>query len=261
MTIKKIMITCCMLPLAFTAIAEEPVTEGKTFKEHFKDFRASIADGSNFIILKGGLDQPTRLGGTSNMGTGSSTYTGGVGIGKKITDIFGLELEYNHGNKKNYNNTDSNTYMNGSPTPASNNSWGVTSNSIMLNASVDLLDEGRIIPYLKAGIGGSKNRVNDYTYTNTTIRNNVLGAKTYTYPGKTEKKLAWQVGAGFDVKMSKTFDAQFQYMFVDRGKIQTEAHYTYSATSTGGVSDSQNAPAITGKLQEHLLTIGFKVKF
>ena len=224
-----------MLPFACAANAMEPQGEPPL---EIKDYY--------YVTIKGGVDQPTKLGGSSHMNTGDATYTGGIAAGTKFFDIFGAEAEYTHAGKRKYNNTSAGVA--GSPQSAS--SWGVTSDSLMVNLSADLFSEGKIIPYVKAGLGVSRNKTDRYVFT--TSSNN------YTYAGKTATSFAWQVGAGLNLASSMLFDTQIQYMFTNHGTIKTASGYTQTPSIGNSIT---SAPAITGRLRDHVITVGITVRF
>ncbi len=219
------------LPLAFAANAWEPVAENAT--EY------------NFATVKAGGVFPTSLEGNSGLNTGDTTYTAGFEAGRKFMDRYSVGFEYMHRGK----NT-AHAY-NVSSTPAnSNTSWSAQSDTFMLNLAADLITDSKIRPYFKVGAGISKNKSSDYKYYEKTNDGDV----TQIYSGKTVNKFAWQAGAGLTMNTTAMFDTQLEYMFVDRGKIETAANF---------VSDSETniAAARTGRLKDHVVTIGLKMKF
>lgn len=200
----------------------------------------------NFITLKAGLINPTPLDGNSGLNVGNDTYTLGLSVARKYEDRFALELEYMFRGK--------NTSKSYDATPDySNTYWSASSNTIMVNASADLLDKSKFTPYLKAGLGVSLNKAYDYVYTEVDQNGSIT---TQTYAGKKQNSFAWQVGAGVNMKTTEMFYTQLQYMFVDRGQIKTKANYTQSANG-----EVQNSSPRTGKLREHVITIGITTKF
>lgn len=195
----------------------------------------------NFFTVKAGIAQPTNLGNTA-ASNGSTTYTAGTVLGRKFMDIFSVDGEYMlRGNSKFSSSTNlvqpSNEF----------GSWNIRSNTFTLNASVDLVNTPVITAYVRAGAGISINRSSNYTYNN---EGNIS-----TYPGKTTNSFAWQVGLGANFKSTKMLDTQVEYMFVDRGKVSTQAYYT---TSSG---TNVSAPPISGRLKDHTVTIGLKFNF
>ena len=222
------------LPLAFSANAWEPVAENAT--EY------------NFATVKAGGVFPTSLEGNSGLNTGGTTYTAGFEMGRKFMDRYSVGFEYMHRGKNTAHAYDSGV------TPSQNNtSWSAQSDTFMLNLAADLITDSKIRPYFKVGAGISKNKSFDYTVNSASQSGEQY---LYTYPGKTENKFAWQAGAGLTMNTSAMFDTQLEYMFVDRGEIRTSDNY-----STQGISGTVISPARTGKLKEHLLTVGIKFKF
>ncbi len=232
---------------AFSANAWEPVPADAT------DY--------NFATVKAGIAQPTNLGGNSGLDTGNVSSTAGILVGRKMMDMFSVDLEYMHMGK----NTAS-SYGGGATPYDASNSWSMKSDTFMLNASVDLIKDPKIRPYVRAGAGISRNQSYNYTATTQSVPGTNLdtGAtvpsvtNVATYAGKTTNKFAWQVGGGANFKTTDMFDTQLEYMYINRGRVETQANYT-NTTSNGG--QTTTAPAIYGTLKEHLITVGLKVKF
>jgi len=229
-------ILSCVLPFAFSANALDAAPE-------------NTAD-YNFATIKAGLVQPTSLGGNSGLNTGDTTYAAGALVGRKFMDMFSVDLEYMYRGK---NTADS---YNAREVPRDNqNSWSMKSDTFMLNVSADLIQDAKIRPYVRLGAGISRNQ--SYDYTSTAIDSSVNnGAPVVSrYSGKTVNKFAWQAGLGVNLKTTEMFDTQLEYMFVNRGKVETKSGYV---DSDGEIFST---PAIHGKLKEHVITIGFKIKF
>lgn len=198
----------------------------------------------NFAAIKAGIDQPINPGGRSNMDSVKTTYVAGVEVGRKMMDIFALSLEYQYRGKSNF---DSNTATGVANQPST--TWKARSDALMLNLAVDLLQDCKVTPYLKLGVGASKNKSNDYVYTDE--YNN-----TTTYPGKTVTKFAYQVGAGLRMATHERFNTKIEYMYIDHGKIETQNYYNDS-TLPRSIDDSSK----TGRLKDHILTVGIEFKF
>lgn len=198
----------------------------------------------NFATIKAGVDQPTNPGGSSNMDSVKTTYVAGVEIGRKMMDIFALSLEYQYRGKSTF---DTNTATGESK--QSSATWRARSDALMLNLAIDLVQDYKVTPYLKLGVGASKNKSNDYVYTTSS-------ESTTTYPGKTVTKFAYQLGAGLRMATHERFNTKIEYMFIDHGKIETKNYYNDSI-----ILDSVDASPKTGRLKDHILTIGIEFKF
>jgi opacity protein-like surface antigen len=210
---------------------------------------AAGGDKLNFVDVKIGVDQPTTLNGNSALSgsTANTTYVGGIAVGRQVMDRLAVDLEYMHKAKNTTKLNDTNT--------GNNTTWKSRSDTVMLNLAVNLMQmKSAVMPYMKVGAGMSRNKSFDFVYTDSSDSTN-----SFTMKGKTSNKFAWQVGAGLNVETSPMFDTQVQYMFVNRGQIQTNTSINQTqgdgtATSTGGV-------AKTGKLQDHVITLGLRFKF
>lgn len=202
-------------------------------------YRNYKSDGNNYFKIKGGIAQPTKLGGNSGLNRGNATFIGGAAIGRKFMQFLSADFEYNYtSNSKAQSNTGATT-------------WNVNSNSLMANLNIDLLKDFIIMPYLKAGMGISFNKSSSYSSPS------VLGSTTY--PGRTIPALAWQGGMGLDFNYNPYFGTNLEYVYADRGKVKTQNYKTVintfnntSTTSTGGKQ---------GKVKDHIITFGIKIKF
>lgn len=206
----------------------------------------------NYIGIKAGIAMPSNLGGNSDL-SGYSTdnvATYGFMVGRKINDIFALEFEYMY-------RSNSDTSVNSiSPTGPKNISWGAKTNTFMFNASVDIIKHRLFRPYVKAGIGYSNNNSDNYV---STITNNSGGlVEKNTYGGKTTNEFAWQAGVGINMTLNKTFDVNIEYMYVDKGQIETANSRTYTTSTQSSI---KQANSLNGKLIDNVVTIGLKIKF
>jgi opacity protein-like surface antigen len=185
------------------------------------------ASDYNFATVKVGGVFPTSLEGNAGLNTGDSAYTGGLEFGRKIMDRYAVSFEYMY--------RDENTargYMTNEIPQNLNTSWSARSDTFMLNLAVDLITDSKIRPYVKVGAGMSRNKSSDYKVTNIT---DFLGTTTGTYAGKTINEFAYQFGAGLNMNTTA--------MYQNDSGLET------------------SAPARTGKLKDHVVTIGLKFKF
>lgn len=235
MTFKKVIkpaALSCLIPLILTA--QSAVAEDN--KQLY----------SNFVTIKAGFDQANDLGTSFNRSSVDGTYVAGFEVGKTfMDDTLSASLEYSH-----RGNSDASHKVNEEDL----NSWKVRSDTFMANLSANLMKDAKVIPYVKVGIGASTNKAGDYVESD--YAQGTLDEQS-TYPGRKTTEFAWQVGAGLTIPTHDRFDAQIEYMFVDRGKIQTEAgRYTLDNTKT---LDSESAK--TTRLRDHVITLGIKIKF
>ena len=231
--IVKPLITSCLLPLAFGATANALGTVSSDAMEY------------NFVDIKGGLVQPTKMTGNSNLTTANTTYTAGLEVGRKFMATYGLSLEYSHRGPSTAGNNDAGGTQ--------YNNWKVQSDTLMVNMTADLLKDTGIKPYAKLGFGASRNKAGDYI---ATLDNSRYPVSTATWSGKTSSSFAWQAGVGLTMPTHPMFDTKVEYVFINRGQAKTKENFTSSDTGK-----KMTAPARTGKLQDHVFTIGFRVKF
>jgi opacity protein-like surface antigen len=233
---------------------------GKKFSAYFLSLESEDGEDEesynrknfNYIGIKAGIAMPSNLGGNSKL-SGYSTdnvATYGFMVGRKINDIFALEFEYMY---RSNSDTSVNTSV---PNGPSNFTWGAKTNTFMFNASVDIIKHRLFRPYVKAGIGYSNNNADNYVSTAT--NNSGALVQQETYNGATKNEFAWQVGVGLNMTLNKTFDIDIEYMYVDRGKIKTDAGYTYVTPTQSGFNSSSS---LNSKLVDNVITVGLKIKF
>lgn len=70
---------------------------------------------------------------------------------------------------------------------------------------------GRFIPYAGFGLGYAKNEIDSFSYSSGTLKG--------TGPGNDESGFAWQVAAGLGFKLTEKLFLDFEYRYVDLGKI------------------------------------------
>jgi opacity protein-like surface antigen len=110
----------------------------------------------NYVGFRAGGVLPMNTRGNTDLQRVStnSTYIAGMSIGRKFNDRFAIEIEYMNRGESDIN---SSAKTNAS---AASNSWGVSSNSLMLNFAADLMAKDLATPYVKFGIGVSRNYAN-----------------------------------------------------------------------------------------------------
>lgn len=228
MTLKRLikpLLISCAFPLAFSANAE-----------------MNFMDKNNFIALSAGIDQPSIGNNNGNLNSAKTTYVGTVEVGRKFYDRVSLSLEYKYFSKTNFNISDVSSGSN-----KDTSSWSVRSDLFMANIAFDLIEGEKITPYLKTGVGFSKNKANDFITDSVSTSSN--GAGTHNVWGnKTKNNFTWQVGAGLDFKTSDIITTNIAYNFVDRGKFDTSYNTAQKSTKYSN-------------LQDHIFTFGVKFKF
>lgn len=211
--------------------------------KHHEDKNCNwMHDGKNFVTIKGGVAQPLKFGGTSLIDKkAGSTYVAGVALGRKFMDMMALSLEYTHRGESKVTDRVEDNYRN-------SRSWGVKSDTLMFNAAWDLIKNNSITPYIKGGIGASRNSTDDHVYRTSSF--------TRTHKGKDKTDFAWQVGMGMNFDYDDKIATELEYAYVNRGKVEADSNYT----DAGSLSATGNT-AKDGKLKDHVVTFGIKIKF
>ncbi len=221
----KPIVVSCLLPLALTANAEDKMFDNKA--DH------------NFFMIKAGVDQPTVGSNNANIANVKTTFVGGFEVGRKFMERFAVSVEYNHRGKSDFLvDSDSLDDL------GTNNTWAVKSDTVMANLAVDLVQDSKITPYVKAGVGTSRNTAYGF--------NGLVDKTKANFAGKTVTKFTWQLGVGLNLTSTSMIDTDIAYTFTDRGRVET---------ATGLDVDNLSYTARYAELRDHAVTIGIKIKF
>lgn len=236
------------LTIASLALLSSSIANASIINEFLTNMLKSTDTDYNYIGGKIGGVFPTNIQGSSDLQDVSpdTTYTTGFSVGRKIDDSFAIELEYTHRGESNINNSSLSSSDN------VRNEWGVKADTLMLNTVIDVISDNSIRPYVKFGIGASRNESNDYKYSDK--------VSTRIWGGKITTKFAWQAAFGFSTSLTKTTDANIEYSYIDRGSFRSK-NGSQRIYSNGNVTTNSNSEAKIGKLKEQVLTIGVKYKF
>lgn len=235
---KKVLMTLAMTTLGGVAAAESgdiyiDIAGGMNFSEntpslHMREVNLNILDEADRTLLD------------SDKG-----HTFHLGAGYALTDNIRIGGRY--------------SYHSSDPTIFMPNMWGTGNNASMTNnrhshalmaeVAYDFVNSSNFTPYVKAGLGVSRN-----THSATILRSG--GAPAVSLPQNTETDFAWRLGAGVNYRINKNLSVMAEYQYSDLG-----------STKTGTVS----ALPITGNLRDQLygesdyhvseVNIGFRFDF
>lgn len=138
-----------------------------------------------------------------------SSFIIGAGVGYKLPMGFRVDITYD--NRSGYN-------LSGSDPAGTAFDPKTTANTGMVNAYYDLpftIGE-RVKPYIGAGIGRSKNKVNNINWSDPP---NFAGQ----VPGGTQTSTAWQFTIGADIRVNEHWVLDVGYRHTDLGKLTTNA--------------------------------------
>ena len=242
MTIKqftKPLIISLLLPLADTANAKSSIA-------HPHGNGPQGESSFYYIGIKGGIAQPTNIGGNTEVKSASAdtTYTAGTTVGTKFMNRYDIELEYMYRAVG-----DISVYSAGNQTDSGD--WSAKAHTLMLNTNVDLITDYLIRPYIKLGVGISMNQAGNYT--------EKFDGSSTVWKGRTVNKFAWQAGFGLNMLTSEVFDTNIEYTYVDCGTIKTSSNKSFTAAN--GDITPRSGKSQTGNLKDHTITIGAKFKF
>jgi|GEM_PF-7028250 len=101
----------------------------------------------NYAGIRAGGVFPVNIQGNTDLqnSSGDNSYTAGIFVGRKIKDIFAIELEYMNRGESDINSSYS--------VKAVNDSWAVKADTFMLNMMVDVMTDTKARPYFKVGAG------------------------------------------------------------------------------------------------------------
>lgn len=186
---------------------------------------------------------PGNISGNSDLQSSSpnASYSVGLFVGRKFADRFALAFEYTNRRESDLNSTMN--YENG----YSKYQWGVSADTFMLNLAVNIIQNDQVEPYVFFGAGGSRNKANQYVFTTPSY--------TATWKAKNTMEFAWQAGVGADMKITQNILFNLQYSYIDRGQFKTQNGCSYSDGS-----ELTTISAKTGKLQDQVISFGFKFK-
>ncbi len=175
----------------------------------------------------------------------------GIETGLRLNEYFrtSLSLDYRPNFKNNYSTT-SGYISNFIPyTITDTYNTKVKSLAVMLNAYYDITEVNNLTPYLTLAGGVSSNK------TSSSINKaNSLGASyAANYNTAVHNNFAYKAGLGIRFTVSKVFDMDLRYQYVNLGKFKTGA-----LTGSGG---STAAAPRTGKLISNEFLLGVVYKF
>lgn len=200
-----------------------------------------VKENNFFLTFKAGEVFPTPIYGNTGLNSGKNTYIFGVLIGKTLNDFFSLDIEYNH-----RDNNDIQTIQLNDNYPTT---WSMKSDMLSMNMSVNLIKESPIIPFIRLGGGVANNSSGSY------VSHDDDTSSSSNFPGKKNTQSAWQIGGGFKFKLNSTFTTQFEYMYVDRGTVETQSYFYDEA------GDKVSFTSKKGDFVDHQLTFGITYRF
>lgn len=130
--------------------------------------------------------------------------------------------------------------------PPTTFSGDVSSTALMLNGYYDFQPLTWGTPYIGAGIGWARNKVDSITGT-------ILGFSA-TVPGGTKTDFAWALMAGVSFRLNPTVTLEVGYRYIDLGKIETDFGPVTTVPAFPGLTYS----GASGKLKAHELTVGLR---
>ncbi len=112
----------------------------------------------------------------------------------------------------------------------------IESTALMVNGYYDIpVDLGAFRPFVGAGIGMARNKLDDLAWADSTASGSI--------PGGTETGFAWQLMLGSTVEISDRCAIEFGYRYYDAGEIKKDAGWDNTASWYTG--------SATGDLQAH----------
>jgi opacity protein-like surface antigen len=167
-------------------------------------------------------------------------WIAGVGVGYRFSPRLRVDVtaSYRSGYK-----------LEGEDTAPSSYSADITSYNAMVNGYIDFpLERTKtIVPYVGAGLGYARNKIDDISNPNLPP----LPPGLSTLPGGTKSGVAWQLSLGAGIQLTPKVILDVGYRYLDSGKIETSAGHV-----TGFFA--QPYDGATGYLRAHELQVGLR---
>jgi len=150
-----------------------------------------------------------------------NAFTGGLGIGAKISDSFRGELLINH--RRGYR-------LQKDPPSLPNTLFdaSISSSSLMVGGFYDIttikLAGVGITPNLSGAIGVALNRISETEFYLNSVREEISGNRNYD--------LAWSLGSGVGINLSDLIDLDVTYRYVNLGSFKSGSLYNVASSSS-----------------------------
>lgn len=167
-----------------------------------------------------------------------------IGIGSRVNNYFLVDVTINRMEDAKFSKPV--TLRTLSTPPAGSNlhvAQSFTSTMLMFNGTA-AYDVGKLSPYVTLGLGTTYNQAKDYVV-----------AGNFVVKGADQLKFAWDIGFGGDYKINDTITTNIGYRYFDLSNATT------STTLTNSAGTSVFTPAVTTKLEVHVISAGVKFLF
>ena len=169
-----------------------------------------LSNAEPFIKANIGYAIPTKLAGGNagfieNKKPGNSMLYG-VGVGYKVNEKFSTYVDYTNVNNMKYiaNEGDATRKQN------------IKANLLSLNAQYNINNSSKFIPYIKMGVGVTRNTVGVGH-----IINNATNELRVTEASYAHNQFAWNAGLGVDYKLNKNMAIGTSYQYHNLGKVKS----------------------------------------
>ena len=120
----------------------------------------------------------------------------------------------------------------------------------MLNGLYDFNKDGKINPFVGAGVGAAKVKAKAYSYDRTSTGNAALSKASAVSVNDSDNAFAWQLIAGLGLKLTDQLSADISYKWLNVPDLSFEGTGRYRTNATGG---SATAPLnISGSVGESM---------
>jgi len=176
-----------------------------------------------------------------------NSFTGGVGIGYRITPLFRVEASYTHV---------ATALFKGNFVPGVGSATGKVDSEVgLVSGYFDAAPLAgplplNLQPFVTLGLGITYNN----THTETDL--NATGAVVNFFSGAIHHDLAWSAGAGVGLPVGDSVVFDLTYRYLDLGERRTGTQLISPAGVTTGVLTPDRA-----NLQVHTVTVGARILF
>ena len=163
-----------------------------------------------------------------------------VSVGYKLNNNILLDLGYKKFSKFKYSAIDPSKYS---------YKQDISSDAYTINAQYNFDNNSKIFPFLRMGIGISKNKLGKYNVIN--LDDN---SKKYTLDSNKSNNFTFNIGAGLGYKINEKFSADFRYEYTDLGKIKNSSKVLENTIQ-------ENIESPVSSLKANSFHIGFSYYF
>ena len=198
---KNILVATCLATVALMA-GSQAIAASK------KNFYVAVPFGYSFV------SKPKSNDGSFAVAKLKNSFLVGVAAGY---DFGGMRTEVSFGYRNNMRFTINDVVTKNNGNYANYSSMSVKAYSFMVDLYKDFDIGSDFTPYVGVGLGVTRFKTGDYSYTNYSKANVLL--QTTSSVGRSSNSFSWRVGLGMNYKLTESVDVGLGYAYNYLGKI------------------------------------------